>query len=241
VPTSLGGTPVEAIGTMGRSLLTLAIGEQMRPAAEALQSKTGVPYRLFDHLTGLEQTDSFVATLIEASGSVPSKRLRRQRSQLIDAMLDSHFYFEDKRIAVAAEPDLLLALTSLLAGMGATIETAVAPVASPSAGSVPAPHVVIGDLDDLEQAASDCDLVVANSHAGDLAVRLGVPLFRAGFPVFDRLGGPQRVMVGYRGTRQLIFELANLLMEHTAKAPASPCASPTIVEKDRWHAQAQAR
>jgi nitrogenase molybdenum-iron protein NifN len=189
----------------------------MRAGAEELHQKAGVPYRLFDHLTGLEQTDSFVAALIEARGSAPPDRLKRERSRLLDAMLDGHFHFEDKRVAVAAEPDLLLALTSFLAGMGATIQAAVAPVASPSAGSVPAPRVVIGDLDDLERAASGCDLVVANSHARDLATRLGAPLFRAGFPVFDRLGGPQRVTVGYRGTRQLIFELANLLMDHVAE------------------------
>lgn len=240
VPTSLGGTPVEAIGRMGRSVLTLAVGEHMRAAAEALYEKAGVPYRLFDHLTGLEQTDAFVAALIEASGSAPPERLKRERSRLLDAMLDGHFSFEYKRVAVAAEPDLLLALTSFLAGMGATIEAAVSPVASPAATSVPAPRVVIGDLDDLEQAASGCDLLVANSHARDLAGRLGVPLFRAGFPVFDRLGGPQRVTVGYRGTRQLIFELANLLMDHTAEAPAPANIPPTVAEEDRRHAQAQA-
>jgi nitrogenase molybdenum-iron protein NifN len=40
--------------------------------------------------------------------------------------------------------------------------------------------------------------------------RLGIPLFRAGFPIFDRLGAQDRCWVGYRGTRQLVFEVANL-------------------------------
>jgi nitrogenase molybdenum-iron protein NifN len=36
-------------------------------------------------------------------------------------------------------------------------------------------------------------------------------LFRIGIPVFDRLGAGQQVSVGYRGARNLIFEVGNLL------------------------------
>jgi nitrogenase molybdenum-iron protein NifN len=48
----------------------------------------------------------------------------------------------------------------------------------------------------------------------ETARRLGVPLLRAGFPQYDLLGGYQRLWVGYRGTRQSLFDLANLLVEH---------------------------
>ena len=44
--------------------------------------------------------------------------------------------------------------------------------------------------------------------------RLGVPLLRAGFPQYDLLGGYQRLWVGYRGTRQALFDLSNLMTEH---------------------------
>jgi nitrogenase molybdenum-iron protein NifN len=239
VPTSLGGTPVATIATMGRSMVTLAIGEQMRPAAEALARTCGVPYRLFDHLTGLAPTDAFVAALMEAGGAAPPARLKRERSRLVDAMLDGHFSFDGRRVCVAAEADLLLALTSFLAGMGAVVHAAVAPVATPAAASVPATRVLIGDLDDLEQASGGCDLLVANSHAREAAARLGVPLYRIGFPVFDRLGGPQRVSVGYRGSRQLIFDLANLFLDYGAHAHAGVEEAPTGFRKDHRHAQAQ--
>ena len=42
--------------------------------------------------------------------------------------------------------------------------------------------------------------------------RLGVPLFRYGLPTFDRLGAAHRLSVGYRGTRDLIFEIGNMFM-----------------------------
>lgn len=251
IPTSLGGTPVSAIPTMGRSVLTLALGEQMRAPAELLAQRTGVPYRLFDRLTGLEPTDTLIATLMEVSGTDAPERLKRERSRLIDTMLDGHFFFDGRSVGIAAEPDLLLALSSLFASLGARVVAAVASDSSPALSAVPAPQVIVGDLDDFERSAAGCDLLVGNSHAADTAARLGTPLFRAGFPVFDRLGAAQRISVGYRGTRQLIVDLANVFMQHPGHAdqshgdghgcshtPVTPKAP--FTQEDR-HAQAQAR
>ncbi|HRD35499.1 MAG TPA: nitrogenase iron-molybdenum cofactor biosynthesis protein NifN, partial [Rhodocyclaceae bacterium] len=117
VATSLGGTKLDAIRQMGTSVLTLALGEQTRPAAEALRVRCGVPYRLFERATGLEATDTLIAALMEAGGCEAPFWVKRDRSRLIDAMLDGHFHFEGRRIAIAAEPDLLLSLSSLFAGM----------------------------------------------------------------------------------------------------------------------------
>lgn len=235
--TSLGGTRLDQIATMGASAMTLAVGEQMRGAAEALWRRTGVAYRLFDHVTGLAATDAFVAALMEAGGE-PGARLKHERSRLVDAMLDGHFPFDRKRVCVAAEPDLLLAMTDLIADMGGIVQAAVSPVAAPSLPRAKANRVIIGDLDDLEQSAAGCDLLISNSHAREAAERLGVPLYRAGFPVFDRLGGPQRNSVGYRGTRRLIFDIANTLLDHPSAAHHT--AGVHDIKEDQAHAQAQA-
>ena len=37
-------------------------------------------------------------------------------------------------------------------------------------------------------------------------------------PVFDRLGGHQKVWVGYRGTMNLVFEVANLFQSTATEA-----------------------
>lgn len=216
VPTSLGGTPVELVYGMGESALTLAIGEQMRPVAELLEGRCGVPFKVFESVTGLEAFDAFVCTLMEVSGRSPVERLRRRRSQLVDAMLDAHFFFGGRTAAVAGDPDQALAMSRLLAEMGCTVAVATVTTKKPIAERIPAEAVIVGDLEDLERSAEaeGCDLIVANSHARQAAERLGVPLLRAGFPVYDRLGAAQRVTVGYQGTRNLIFELGNLLMDH---------------------------
>src|SRR3712207_7099386 len=59
-------------------------------------------------------TTLFRSTLMEISGRQPPPRVKRQREHLVDALLDGHFYFARKRVAVALEPDLLFAYAGLL-------------------------------------------------------------------------------------------------------------------------------
>jgi nitrogenase molybdenum-iron protein NifN len=213
-PTSLGGISVEQIRRMNSACWTVAIGEQMRGAAITLEHHTGVPYKLFGRLTGLAASDELMRFLSEISGVPVPKKYRRQRSQLIDAMLDGHFYFGGKRVAVAAEPDLLFAISHWLHEMGCEIQAAVTTAASPVLESIPIDEVLVGDLEDLELRSAGADLLVTHSHGRQAAERLQIPLFRIGIPVFDRLGAGQQVTIGYRGTRNLIFDVGNLLMEN---------------------------
>lgn len=215
--TTLGGTPLASIRAMGASALTLAVGEQMRSAAMELEMRAGVPYVLFDRLTGLEPNDSLLRTLSELTGKAVPPRYRRQRSQLLDAMLDAHFFFGNVKVAIAAEPDLLWAMGSFLAEMGAELTVCVTTTRSPLLSRLPTNEVVIGDLEDFERAAhaAGCDLLLTHSHGRQAAQRLGKPLYRIGLPLFDRLGNAHRVSVGYRGTRDLLFDVGNMLIDQT--------------------------
>ena len=76
---------------MGSAYWTVAIGEQMRGAAITLEHRTGVPYKLFERLTGLAENDELISFLSQISGVAVPRKIRRQRSQLVDAMLDGHF------------------------------------------------------------------------------------------------------------------------------------------------------
>ena len=211
-PTTLGGISLEQIRKMGSACWTVAIGEQMRGAAITLEHRTGVPYKLFDRLTGLGANDELMSFLSRISGVPVPRKYRRLRSQLVDAMLDGHFYFGGKKVAVAAEPDLLAAIAHWLHEMGCEIQAAVSTTGSPALEHIPAKEVVIGDLEDFESRARGADLMITHSHGRQAAERLGIPFFRIGIPVFDRLGAGHQVTVGYRGTRDLIFTVGNLLM-----------------------------
>jgi nitrogenase molybdenum-iron protein NifN len=212
-PVTLGGTPVSEIASMGESIATLVLGNSLFDAADFLQSHTGVPDYRFDCLMGLGAVDSFVATLAKISGKPVPEKLERQRAQLQDAMVDSHFMLGFARVAIAADPDLLFGFSQLVTEMGCEVVAAVSPARANILQSVRATQVAIGDLEDLENAAkiNGAQLVISNSHAAQTALRLNVPLLRAGFPQYDLLGGYQRLWVGYKGTRQSLFDLANMM------------------------------
>jgi nitrogenase molybdenum-iron protein NifN len=233
-PTTMGGISVAQIQKMGSALYTIAIGEQMHGPAITLEYRTGVPYKLFDRLTGLAVNDELMEFLSSLSGVPVPRKYRRQRSQLIDAMLDGHFYFGGKRVAIAAEPDLLCAMGHWLHEMGCEIQAAVTTTQSPALETIPIQEVVLGDLDDFELSASGSDLLVTHSHGRQASERLGIPLFRAGLPVFDRLGAGHQLSVGYRGTRDLIFEIGNLFLANAHEPtpatwmPANEMARPLV-------------
>lgn len=214
-PLTDGGTSPLQIETLAEADATIVIGRSLYAAADVLRKKTGVPDYRIDHLLGLEACDAFLFALHRISGVDVPRHFERQRAQLQDAMMDTHFAIGQTRCAIALDPDLLLAYSQFLREMGAEVVAAVAPDASPALESVSASEIQIGDLEDLERAARShgAELVVGSSHAVETAHRLGVPILRAGFPLFEWIGGYAAVRVGYRGARQLLFDLANLLTQ----------------------------
>lgn len=214
--TTLGGATVEDIRAAGASSFTMGVGEQTREGAEALREIAGTSLEIFERLTGLEVNDRFLQRLAQLSGKPVPAKYRRQRSQLLDAMLDGHFYTGGVKVAIGAEPDLLLAVGGLLHDMGAELRCCVSTTKSAAHALLPAEQVVLGDLEDLEAGAADCDLLITHSHGRQAAQRLNKPLLRIGFPVFDRIGNAHRRLVGYRGTMDLIFEISNLMIDRIA-------------------------
>jgi nitrogenase molybdenum-cofactor synthesis protein NifE len=218
-PLSTGGIPVEEIRRAGRSVATIYVGDSLARAARRLEEAHGVPAYGFTSATGLAEVDQLVATLSAISGRPVPEGLRRWRGRLADAMVDSHYQFGRKRIAVALEADHLKSMVRFLAGMGCEIQAAIAATRTRGLDALPAERVLVGDLEDLEEAARGADLIVANSNGRQAAAKAGVKAhLRAGLPVFDRLGAHQRVSVGYRGTMNLVFEVANLFQANASEA-----------------------
>jgi len=218
-PLSTGGVPVEAIRTAGRSVATLYVGDSLARAARRLEEAHGVPALGFTSLTGLAETDELVAVLAALTGRPVPEGLRRWRSRLADAMLDAHYAFGGKRAAVALEADGLKTMVRFLAGMGCTVQAALSATRARGLEDLPVEHLAVGDLEDLETAARGADLLVASSNGRQAAAKLGVKAhLRAGYPVFDRLGAHARVWAGYRGTLNLVFEVANLLQSTAGEA-----------------------
>lgn len=221
-PLTVGGTPLEEIRTLGEAAATLVIGASLNRAADRLKDKTGVPDFRFDGLMGLAACDAFTQALATISGQPVPEKIERQRAQLQDALVDTHFMTGFAPVALAGDPDMVAGFASFLTSVGAEIAVAVSPVKAPVLEGLPIDAVTIGDLEDLERsaAARPVRLMIGNSHAAPSAQRLGVPLLRAGFPQYDWVGGYTRSWVGYRGSRQTLFDFANLILgQHHDIAP----------------------
>jgi nitrogenase molybdenum-iron protein NifN len=87
-----------------RSAATLVIGRSLQRAADLLKTRTGVPDFRFDHLLGLDACDAFTLALAEISGQPVPASVDRQRAQLQDAMVDTHFMTGFLRVAPCRRP-----------------------------------------------------------------------------------------------------------------------------------------
>jgi len=215
-PLTTGGLSVDELQTAGESKATLMIGESLTAAADSLHHRTDVPDYRFTHLMTISAVDTWLATLSEISGEQVPVKWQRQRKQLQDAMLDTHFMIGATRFAMASDADLLVGFDALMTSMGAELVAAVIPAKAKSVLQLKLSTVQIGDMEDLENQAREngAQLLIGNSHAVASAQRLGVPMLHVGFPQYDLLGGFQRCWSGYRGVQQALFDLANMLVAH---------------------------
>ncbi|HBS5604695.1 TPA: nitrogenase iron-molybdenum cofactor biosynthesis protein NifN [Klebsiella quasipneumoniae] len=242
-PLTQGGASLRQIAQMGQSLGSFAIGVSLQRAASLLSQRSRGEVIALPHLMTLDHCDTFIHQLAKLSGRRVPAWIERQRGQLQDAMIDCHMWLQGQRMAMAAEGDLLAAWCDFARSQGIQPGPLVAPTSHPSLRQLPVERVVPGDLEDLQQLLSHqpADLLVANSHARDLAEQFALPLIRVGFPLFDRLGEFRRVRQGYAGMRDTLFELANLLRDrhhHTAlyRSPLRQGADPQQAPGDDYAA-----
>ena len=71
---------------------------------------------------GLKNSDKLFNLLSELSGKEIPEKYKRQRRQLMDAYLDTHFYFLGKDIALALGIDLLDSFSMIYSEMGANLK-----------------------------------------------------------------------------------------------------------------------
>ncbi|MBF0181226.1 MAG: nitrogenase iron-molybdenum cofactor biosynthesis protein NifN [Magnetococcales bacterium] len=206
-----GGTGKGFFDAFDKAMATLVIGRSLFAVADGLRKRSVMPVLSFEHLMGLDATDELVTQLCFMTRRAIPARVDRWRRQMLDAMLDAHFHLGEKRVALAGERDLVAGFHDLLAEMGSHVVAAVIPH-----GVLHRPDIsaVVGDLDDLETLANrqGAELLIGNSHLDSSASKLGIPLHLAGYPIFDRLGEFRRCRIGYRGGRDTLFALANLML-----------------------------
>ncbi|MEV5409630.1 nitrogenase iron-molybdenum cofactor biosynthesis protein NifN [Thermopolyspora sp. NPDC052614] len=229
-PLTTGGTTLGDLRRLGEAGAVLVAGATAAPAGDALAARTGARVLRHPHLCGLARMDALVAELMEHTGAPAPAQARRWRSRLADGLLDTHFVLGGVRVAIAGEPEQLVATGSLLRDAGAEIVAAVSPTPAPVLAEAPWDEIVVGDLADLDERAAEAgaELIVASSHGRAIADRLGAAHLCLGFPVYDRLGPQLRGTAGYRGSLHLLLDAANLLLDHRDRRGHHTPAFPPI-------------
>ena len=222
-----GGATVAQIRDSGNSKLTLALGPYSSEAAgAALQDKCGVPCIPLRVPVGLKATDELIMALKNGFGAEVPRSITVERGQVVDTLIDTHFHYQGKRVAVFGDPDLIIPLTEFLLTMGMVpvyvltgtpgprFEAEIAPMLD-AAGVANYRIKAEGDLFELQQWIREApvDLLVGTSYGKYISRAEDIPLVRVGFPVLDRAVHPLLPVVGYRGCLRLIEMISNAMLE----------------------------
>jgi len=222
-----GGATIAEIRDSANSSATIALGAfASNDAADLLQEKfgvTGIPLKL---PIGLKATDDFLMAIKDWFGVTVPKSLAVERGQVIDTLIDTHFHYQGKTVAIFGDPDHVIALTEFALTMGMVPKYILTGTpgkqfdveiqkllkdARIEGSKVKAE----GDLFELHQWIKEekVDLIIGTTYGKYIARAEDIPLVRVGFPVIDRAVHPLMPVVGYRGCLRLIEQISNALLE----------------------------
>lgn len=221
------GTTLDEIRQTANSKITLTLSKHADSGGIFLKKRFGVPHVTLPLPVGLENTDLFISTLssLEDVENIPPE-LERDRGRLLDALVDSQAYNYGRKVAIYGDPDLVSSMVSFLTeiGMEPTIiatgtksnkfSTDIQQIMSRTGHN---PLIINGgDLYDLQQQVkkTGVDLLIGNSYGARIALDENIPLFRVGFPIFDRVGAQRIRILGYKGSLNLLDQLTNTIIHH---------------------------
>ncbi len=221
-----GGTTVVELKSTGDSIGTLALGEWCSAdAARLLDKKHKVPCSVLDMPFGLKATDRFIEALRTVAGVSVPEEIALERGQLVDMISDMHQYFYKKKVALAGDPDQLIAMTEFLVSIdmcpvhivtgtpGKKFEKRIKEITKDMGCECNVKAK--GDLFNLHQwmKIEPVDLLICNTYGKYIARDEDVPFIRWGFPILDRQGHQYFPTVGYKGGLRLLEKILNALLD----------------------------
>jgi len=221
-----GGATVQQIKSSGDSVATVALGHfTSHPAATALEQKCKVPATLLELPIGVTCTDKFIDALrMHAAVEVPAS-ITLERGRLLDVMGDMSQYFFGKRVALAGDPDQVIALTQFLVELdmqpayvitgspGNHFETRVQEILKDHAPNAKIKQCA--DFFELHQWIKNepVDLLISNTYGKYIARAENIPFVRFGWPILDRMGHRVFPTVGYQGALRLLDKMIDAMFD----------------------------
>jgi nitrogenase molybdenum-iron protein beta chain len=176
---------------------------------------------------GVAKTDAFLMKLAELFGKPVPESLKAERGRAVDAMTDAHQYIHGKKFAIYGDPDYLLGYVSFLLEMGAKpyhilcskgskkLEKEIQALLDASPYGKDGKIYMNKDLWHLRSLVmtDPVDAVVGDTHGKFIARDAKIPLFRFGFPVFDRVNLHRSPLIGYPGVINMVSAICNKFID----------------------------
>jgi nitrogenase molybdenum-iron protein beta chain len=223
-----GGTPLAEAADSVNGKATITVGPYATQKAFAFvkEAYAGAHVALPVPM-GIARTDAFLLKLAELFGKPVPDVLRAERGRAVDAMTDAQQYLHGKRFAVYGDPDQLLGHVAFLLEMGATphhvlcskgskkLEKELRALLDASPFGKRGQVWMNRDLWHLRSllVTDPVDALIGDTHGKFAARDAKIPLFRFGFPVFDRVNKHRYPLVGYAGVVNMLTEICNRFLE----------------------------
>ena len=176
---------------------------------------------------GVAKTDAFLMKLGDLFGKSVPAQLKAERGRAVDAMTDAQQYIHGKKFAVYGDSDYLLGYVSFLLEMGAIpyhvlcskgskkLDRELQALLDASPFGKSSKIYMNKDLWHLRSLVmtDKVDGIIGDTHGKFIARDAKIPLFRFGFPVFDRVNLHRRPLIGYQGVINMLTEICNKFID----------------------------
>lgn len=226
---SHGDTTITDLEGTANAIGTIALNRyEGGKAAKYLEREFGVPAVIGPTPIGIRNTDTFLQNLKKMTGKPIPPSMVRERGIAIDAITDlAHMFFADKKVAIYGNADLVLGLAEFCLDL--EMKPMLLLLGDDNPNYVNDPRikalkekvdydmeiVTNADLWDLEDRIKnkglELDLILGHSKGRFTSIDCRVPMFRVGFPTYDRAGYYRHPVVGYEGAIWLAEGMANTL------------------------------
>lgn len=232
---SHGNTTIEDLASTANATGTIALNRyEGGKAAWFLEEEFEVPAVVGPTPIGIRNTDIFLRNVSKMTGKPIPASLVKERGLALDTITDlTHMFFAGKKVAIYGNADLVIGLTQfcldlemkpvliLLGDDNTTYPSDPRIKELKENVSFDMEIITNADLWELENRIKneglELDLILGHSKGRFTSIDYNIPMFRVGFPVYDRAGMYRHPVVGYEGAIWLAEQMANTIftdMEH---------------------------
>lgn len=221
-----GGTTIEQLKDSGNSSATVALGSfASADGAYELEKKCKVAPKVLKTPIGVKATDEFLMAVSHITGKKIPGEIEEERGQVLDIMVDCHYHYHGKTVALFGDPDIVTALTEFVLTLGMVPKYVLTGTPGEvfekdikdmlAASGVEAEVKSAGDLFTLHQWLKEepVDIMLGNTHGKYIARAEDIPFVRIGFPILDRSVHSYIPITGYKGALRIIEMISNALLD----------------------------